>query len=756
MNRSKFVSLKAMLLAILLMPLAAMSQGSDLAYGLKNESYYASFAGGWDPTYSYPYLCNGITSTAEGSLPPGLDYSGPYYQMGVGAHNGYCYIRIEGTPTAVGSYTFTAKTEYEERSEQKTFTINIYEPIEPSFITKTLPSGTAGNYYSGTIYLAGTSSKCSVVEGFLPSDFNIYGNDEGCSISNYSPPEGTFTFTIKAENSVGFVMQEFTLEIKAPPTPPIPVITTSSLPNGEIDDHYQYVFRDHLSWTWTWELESGELPPGLELHYGNDAIIAGVPTELGTFTFMLKATNSAGSDTKQFTITIEEVNFPIIITASLPNGELGSTYFMSLEAASHISVEWTLESGELPPGLELNNYYYYGDINGTPTIVGTYTFTVKTTNAAGSDTKQFTITIEEAKAPIIITASLPNGEIGYDDDHFYFEQLDASSRGSVEWTLESGNLPPGLMIFSYSYIAGYPTIAGTFTFTLKATNAAGLSATQEFTITIKEAKAPITPTAPIIITANLPNGELGYTYFMSLEVASHISVEWTLESGSLPPGFSFSSGGISGTALQKGTFTFTLKATNDVGNTTKQFTITIVDAVTTVTITTAALPKGVVATDYTFRLESTSPGAIWELVDGNLPPGLSLGSGSYCYISGIPTTVGTYTFTLTASNANDNDTKQFTLTVSDDPNDFDGPIDPIISQPQIATGNLLSQTLNGISLHTSGDAVLEIYGLKGNLVSMQNFASGEHIVSFAHLPKGMYIAKASFGSERKVLRLTVR
>ena len=54
------------------------------------------------------------------------------------------------------------------------------------------------------------------------------------------------------------------------------------------------------------------------------------------------------------------------------------------------------------------------------------------------------------------------------------------------------------------------------------------------------------------------------------------------------------------------------------------------------------------------------------------------------------------------------------------------------------------------------NTIVEIYGLKGNLVSRQNFGSGVYTVSLGHLPKGMYIAKVRFGSEMQVLRVPVR
>jgi hypothetical protein len=81
--------------------------------------------------------------------------------------------------------------------------------------------------------------------------------------------------------------------------------------------------------------------------------------------------------------------------------------------------------------------------------------------------------------------------------------------------------------------------------------------------------------------------------------------------------------------------------------------------------------------------------------------------------------------------------------------------DTPIRLPQIATANQVTQIRNGLNLQINDNAVLEIYGLKGNLIGRQNFKSGVYNVSLGYLPKGMYIVKATFGSKKQVLRIPV-
>jgi formylglycine-generating enzyme required for sulfatase activity len=84
---------------------------------------------------------------------------------------------------------------------------------------------------------------------------------------------------------------------------------------------------------------------------------------------------------------------PVISTATLPGGTVGTAYNKTLTATGDTPITWSRESGALPAGLNLANN---GTISGTPTTEGTYPFTVKATNAAGNGTRQLTIIIDPA------------------------------------------------------------------------------------------------------------------------------------------------------------------------------------------------------------------------------------------------------------------------------------------------------------------------------------------------------------------------
>ncbi len=141
----------------------------------------------------------------------------------------------------------------------------------------------------------------------------------------------------------------------------------------------------------TWSIESGSLPAGLSLE-ASTGIISGIPTTVGTASFTVKATNASGSDTKALSIDIvSQPVAPAITTSSLPGGTVGTAYSQTLAATGDTPITWSIESGSLPEGLSLESET--GVISGIPTTVGTASFTVKATNAAGSDTKALSIDI---------------------------------------------------------------------------------------------------------------------------------------------------------------------------------------------------------------------------------------------------------------------------------------------------------------------------------------------------------------------------
>ena len=83
---------------------------------------------------------------------------------------------------------------------------------------------------------------------------------------------------------------------------------------------------------------------------------------------------------------------PSITTESLPEGKVNEEYSASLTADGSEPIEWSVTQGSLPTELSLSKD---GKITGTPTAPGDYVFTVTASNAAGSVSKELTITVKD-------------------------------------------------------------------------------------------------------------------------------------------------------------------------------------------------------------------------------------------------------------------------------------------------------------------------------------------------------------------------
>ena len=496
-------------------------------------------------------------------------------------------------------------------------------------------------------------------------------------------------------------------------TPDSPVIITDNLPDGIVGVPYNETLLASGYQPITWNIENGNLPDNLYLD-SDTGIISGTPTLAGTYNFKVKATNDAGFDEKDFTIVIHNApEHPMIITDELPDGMVGVPYNEIVEAVGDQPITWNIENGNLPNDLYLDSYT--GIISGTPTLAGTFTFTIKATNDAGFDEKDFTIVIHNApEHPMIITDELPDGMVGVP----YNKIVEAVGDQPITWNIENGNLPESLNLDSDTgIISGTPTLAGTYTFKIKATNDAGFDE-KDFTIVIHDA-----PEHPIIITDELPDGMVGVPYNEIVEAVGDQPITWNIENGNLPNDLNLDSetGIISGIPTLAGTYTFTIKATNDAGFDEKDFTIVIHNAPQHPHIYTETLPDGMVGVPYNEIVEAVGDQPItWNIEDGNLPNDLYLDSETGI-ISGTPTLAGTYNFKVKATNDAGFDEKDFTIVI------HDAPEHPIIITEELPDG-MVGVPYNEV-IEAVGNTPMEWFmidgifpnGLSADLSSTDNF-----------------------------------
>ena len=359
----------------------------------------------------------------------------------------------------------------------------------------------------------------------------------------------------------------------ADPSTPLSV-TTAALPDGEVNTAYSAMLAAAGGTVpYSWSLTSGTLPAGLALNTATGQI-SGTPTTSANAALTVSVKDSATpaqSSTANLSLTVAAFGLKIT-TNFLPDGQVGAAYSATLSAAGGtLPYTWSLTSGTLPAGLQLNAAT--GVISGVPTASSNATalkFSLTDSSSpAGSATVSVTLTI--AVVPLVITTTaLPDGQTGM----AYSTTLTSSGgTGAISWTRTAGTLPAGLQLnASTGLISGTPTAAvSQAPLTFAATDSGSPPQTQSAALSLT-----INPTG---ITVDVTPRSAGLTVTQTLTLSATTNdasgVSWSVS----PAGGTFSPAASLGGA--KVTFTapstagvYTITATS-VTDTTRSASLTV-------------------------------------------------------------------------------------------------------------------------------------------------------------------------------------
>jgi hypothetical protein len=275
-------------------------------------------------------------------------------------------------------------------------------------------------------------------------------------------------------------------------------IATTTLPTAALNFTYTSALSAvGGSGSYRWNIASGSLPNGLILDQATGQIF-GKPTQTGTFSFEIQAIDTAANAARRsMFILVSDTNSGInsvgILTTSLPSGTVDRRYSQPLNVGGGTPpYSWSISSGALPDGLEINSTT--GEISGTPTLDSEETFTVKVVDARGQTaTKTLSITINRTDSNIsILTPALPVGIVNNTyvrtgcGTNFSGQLVATGGNSSYTWERTNGTLPPGLTLSSSGNLTGTPTATGSYTFTVRVSDSDDNRTSQVFTVDIRD------------------------------------------------------------------------------------------------------------------------------------------------------------------------------------------------------------------------------------------------------------------------------
>ncbi|MDR1336847.1 MAG: putative Ig domain-containing protein [Tannerella sp.] len=306
------------------------------------------------------------------------------------------------------------------------------------------------------------------------------------------------------------------------------------------------------------------------------------PVPAGTYTVKIfrEQINASTSEPdlasapKVFTVGIAASPAPAAITTgNLPDGWTNIFYSDTVKATGDPKPLFSVSAGSLPPGLTLEPT---GVLYGTPTVAGTYPFTVTADNGT-PDSRSYAVEIRASSAPLITHPAAGLIDSVVRNISVTVDTVKASGGPAPTFSVSSGKLPDGLSLDSVTgIIAGTPVREETTSFTVKAGNPLG-NDFRNYQIRVKKANTPV---PPAFITTALPPARATLPYSFKIDASGEPAPTFMVESGSLPSGLMLDpvTGIISGTPVATSPniplYTVTIKLNNG-SSTTRTFTMVV-------------------------------------------------------------------------------------------------------------------------------------------------------------------------------------
>ncbi|WP_178128966.1 autotransporter domain-containing protein [Pseudomonas sp. PB120] len=339
----------------------------------------------------------------------------------------------------------------------------------------------------------GATAQHGTISGLLNNGDGIatYTNNNDGATSDFFTLQDEDSNDIRFSVTITGAASPITVSPASLPTPVIGSTFSTSLTSSGGVAPYTYTTSDVL-------------PAGLTL--AANGIISGTPTETGSFSFGVTATDSTSptpfSTTKTYSTTISHPSLALTDGQTLPDGAVSQAYTHAFAITGGTApYTFVVESGSLPPGTTLSSS---GLMSGTPSVAGDYTFVVKFTDTTGglgpyAQSKSFNLKITAALQPPVAGAANVTVAANSTTNPITLNLSGGvASSVAVATAASHGTVTASGTTISYTPTAGF---AGPDSFTYNATNTGGTSSPGTITITVMPV-APLAPTISAVVAGN--------------------------------------------------------------------------------------------------------------------------------------------------------------------------------------------------------------------------------------------------------------
>ncbi|MGI2032706.1 putative Ig domain-containing protein [Rhizobium panacihumi] len=454
------------------------------------------------------------------------------------------------------SFTFTA-TNAGGPSAAAQITITVTAPtLVLSPASGALPAGQAATPYSQTITAsAGTAPYTfAITTGAAPAGITL--DSATGALSGTTTVPGPASFTVTATDAYGATgTAAYTLAIAE--QPPVANAVSATVAIGSSNNLITLSISGGVAASVAIDTQATN---GAATASGTTITYTPNPGYSGPDSFRYTATNSAGTSlpaTATITVAIPTFTFSPPAGA-LPVAAVGSAYSQQITAAGGSgSYSYAVTTGALPAGLTLTSA---GVIEGTPTSVGTSSFTITATDTV-SAFGAVSYTLEVALPPpvasnVSLTVAANSGATSVP----LALSGGAAASVAVATVPAHGTATVSGTGISYTPAAGY---SGTDSFTYTATNPTATSAPATVTITVTAPALAFSPAA-----GALPGATVATAYSQTF-VASNGTAPYSyaISSGAAPAGMTLdpSTGALTGTPTAAGPSSFSVTATDVYG-----------------------------------------------------------------------------------------------------------------------------------------------------------------------------------------------